>query len=49
MNGQSAAAHCKVSGLYPEGSREPQKGLEQETYMFRFLDETLDWSGGVEG
>lgn len=40
MNGQSAAiGHCKVSRLYPEGSREPWKDLEQGTYIFRILGE----------
>lgn len=44
----SAASHWKVSGLYPEGSKEPQRALEQGTSMFRILDESLDWTGGLE-
>lgn len=46
MKEQGTASHCKVSGLYPECRREPQKGFQQETSMFRILNL---WIGVGEG
>lgn len=45
MSGQNAAGHCQVSGLYPDGSREQWKDLEQGIYMVRILDGSLDSTG----